>query len=169
MLLTLSSKGSRFVQKGNLVWAAAFLSASHLARMCVWSQRKPGEGAWPAANGHGAGAHRPVLDGCVRFCWSHTGFWVASSWPGSLLSGFIPVGRRTASSPEVLWVSKCSLCILAVSLEDHEKSTVLGVWGPVSMLMLSRGGCMILAIADPSPLPGPSVCSCKVRIGLTAA
>ena len=94
--------------------------------------------------------------------WLHLG--PVPCFLGSFLSGEGPrVPQRFCGCP------KCSLCVLAGSLEDHEKSTVLGVWGPVSMLMLSRGGCMSLAIADPSPLPGPSVCSCKVRIGLTAA
>lgn len=70
------------------------------------SQGKPGEGAWLGANGHGAGARTPLLDRCLWFCWSPTRFQVASCRPGSLLSEWIPVGRRTTCSPQVSWVFK---------------------------------------------------------------
>lgn len=68
------------------------------------AQRKPGEGAWLGANGHRAGARRPLLRRGFRFCWSRAGFQVASCQPGSLLPEFIPVGRRTTCAPKLLWV-----------------------------------------------------------------
>ena len=105
--LTLSSTGSCVLWKGDLGWAAALLSAGHLAWMFIGHKEKPGEGAWLGANGHRAGARRPLLRRGFRFCWSRAGFQVASCQPGSLLPEFIPVGRRTTCAPKLLWVFRC--------------------------------------------------------------
>lgn len=144
-----------------LAWAAGLITrASCLARMHVWSHRKKSDDGWLGANSHRTVTH--------KWCLRHAYDWVGVTRDiGCLFLCFFGVNSHWENNHTFLQCFpgcyRVNCAFWLESQEDGEKSTVSGVWGPESVLMLSLGSCMTLEITDRTPLPGVSIPCCKTR------